>query len=347
MASLRSKLTNTLVRVFMRLRPTSGSLQDFCRQYDRLDARKRGKLAPGVTRREINDPLNGRWLEHANSDRQKVILYLHGGAFIMRLPESHSQMVSRLCDLSGRSAFLPWYRLAPDHPFPAALEDCLAAYQYLLRNHSPDQIVVMGDSAGANLTLCLLNMIKQKQLPMPSAAVALSPITDFSQISATWMMHSWRDPMFPIQSLVSPQQHYLQGEHLRDALASPVFGDLKQLPPTLLVVGGDEALRDDSLVYTHKALEAGVDIQLHIWQGMPHVHMLMDFLPEAALAEKAVVRWLAELPRRPQAALSAWRHAVHLFNRKPISGQLQHQINGEAVYNPTPTKPTGTVPCSD
>ena len=117
-------------------------------------------------------------------------------------------MVSRLCAATGASAFMPWYRLAPEHPFPAAPEDCLAAYRYLLQTCPPEQIFIMGDSAGGNLTLSLLNLIKREQLPMPRGAVGLSPITDFGQVSSTWMMHEWIEPMFTVQAAVAPQGYY-------------------------------------------------------------------------------------------------------------------------------------------
>lgn len=147
-------------------------------------------------------------------------------------------------------------------------------------------------------------------------------------------MHTWVEPLFPVQAAVAPQQHYLEGKNLTDVLASPIYGDLAGLPPLLLVVGGVEALRDDSVGYVRKAVEAGVPARWHIWQGMPHVHMLMPFLPEAALAERELFAWLdgvAEL-KRSDSGEPAWRDAVTLFNRRPVTGTLRRSTNSEHVF---------------
>ena len=334
MASIRSRFANFFVRIATRLSFKPGDTPDDLRRLvAKADKRKKGKLAPGIVVEETELPLPGRWLRNLQGDDGRVILYLHGGAFIIRMPESHSEMVSRLCKGTGMSAFLPWYRLAPEHVFPAAAEDCLASYRYLLETYRAENIVVMGDSAGANLTLSLLNLIKQHHLPMPRAAVALSPITDFAEISATWLMHTRLDPLFAMKNYSLPQLHYLRGKNIMDPIASPIYGDLGGLPPLLLIAGGVEALRDDSVAYVRKAIEAGVNARVHIWQGMPHVHTLMDFLPESSLTEAEIFSWLKALPER-DSRLSAdrlWPFAVTLFNRSPLTGTLQRKTNGEQV----------------
>jgi acetyl esterase/lipase len=299
----------------------------------RYDRRKLGKLAPGISVEDVKVPIAGRWLRNPDGISKQVILYLHGGAFIIRMPESYSEMVSRLCIGIDASAFMPWYRLAPENPFPAAVEDSLGAYRYLLESHTPDNVVVMGDSAGGNLTLSLLNLIKQSGMPMPRAAVALSPITDFAEISSTWVMHRRVDPLFAMKPYTLPQLHYLRGKNILDPLASPIYGDLEGLPPVLIVVGGIEALRDDGVAYVRQAVAAGVAAQVHIWQGMPHVHTLTNMLPEQRLTEAEIFRWFAKLPApgERRSADELWPGAVTLFNRRPFSGTLDRITNGDQV----------------
>ena len=335
MASLRSKLLNSVTRVASRLlfKPRE-DVSHFRDMIARTDKRRAGVLAAGIEMQEQEAPVIGRWLRNPGGSTDKVILYLHGGAFILRMPESHSAMVSQICHQLGASAFLPWYRLAPEHPFPAAPEDCLAAYRYLLESYAAEDIVVMGDSAGGNLTLSLLNYLKLEDLPQPAAAVALSPPLDFAQISATWLMHRWIDPMYVVQPAVAPQKYYLKGQDFKHPLASPVYAELEGLAPVLLVVGGVEALRDDVMGYARAATLAGVPVQVHIWQGMPHVHMLQSFLPETPLACSKVVSWLQEIFTGERQATSApsLQDSILLFNRRPLIGGVKRVSNSSARY---------------
>jgi epsilon-lactone hydrolase len=331
MASIRSRLYVLAIRVWTRwaFRPgmTLAKMRLLMQSQDRRNANTK---VGDIDKLEVETPVRGRWLRNGDMPGSRVFLYLHGGAFIVRMPESHSVMVSRLCHATGFSAFLPWYRLAPEHPFPAALEDCFSAYQMLLSEYPPDNIVIAGDSAGGNLTLSLLNLIKERQVPMPRAAIALSPITDFLQICATWLLR--QDPMFPMQQFVAPQRHYLKGKDLMNPLASPLYGNLSGLPPVLIVAGSIEALRDDAVAYVRKAIDAGVDARVHIWQGMPHVHTLMSGLPEAAPTEQRMVEWLnSRLEEGASSRSESWETAVTWFNRAPIVGRITASSNGEQV----------------
>lgn len=336
MASIRSKLLNSVMRMGMRfLMRREVSVMQFRHFIARADRRQTGRLAPCISLEEQDSPFHGRWLRNSNCKSGKVIMYLHGGAFIVRMPELHSTMVSRLCHQIGASAFMPWYRLAPEHPFPAAPQDALAAYRYLLETHRPEDILLMGDSAGGTLTLALLNLIKAEGLANPVAAVAFSPPVDFAQISATWLMHSWTEPLYALQPVVSPQAHYLNCTNYTDPIASPIYGDLHGLPPVLLLVGGVEALRDDALGYARVASVSNTPVTLHIWQGMPHVHMLMDFLPETALAEQEVVKWLQaklRLTADQPSDTTSLRDSVILFNRQAITGRLSRRSNSDATF---------------
>jgi acetyl esterase/lipase len=329
--SVRSQAINFATRIAIKVAyRTPLEVTQYRPRYARTDDRVKTPLPAGLTVEEQTAPVEGRWVRNvANPDR--VILYLHGGAFIMRLPKTHTAFVAQLCSQLGASAFLPWYRLAPEHPFPAAPEDCLAAYRALLdAGHRSSDIVLMGDSAGGNLVLSVLHLIRRDGLPFPAAAVAFSPITDFAQVSATWRLNKWRDPMYPVQGVVQPQRHYLQGASPVDPVASPYYGDLRGFPPMLVVVGGVEAMLDDAVSFVKKAVEAGVPAKVHIWKGMPHVFALYGFLPETAPARKAVVDWLegvgADAGDDPDKE-PTYKSCVEVFDRTPVTGRLRRETN--------------------
>lgn len=329
MPSVRSQAINFVTRIAIRAayrKPQE--VTAYRPRYARTDDRVKTPLPSGLTVEEQTAPVEGRWIRNA-AGGERVVLYLHGGAFIMRLPKTHTAFAAALCADLKSSAFLPWYRLAPEHPFPAAPEDCLAAYRHLLdAGHRSSDIVVMGDSAGGNLALALLHLIRRESLPMPAAVVAFSPITDFAQVSATWRLNKWRDPMYVVQGVVQPQRHYLQGASPIDPVASPYYGDLEGFPPTLVVVGGVEAMLDDAVSFVKKAVEAGVPAKVHIWKGMPHVFLLYGFLPETPLARRAVVDWLeAVAPEADPEKQPPHKSCVEVFDRTPITGRLRRETN--------------------
>lgn len=343
MASARSRLLTLFTRlamwfVFREHQPPSVYRDTLAA----LDRKQRMVLPPGIRCEEASGPLPGRWLRNDSPRSSQVLLYLHGGAFIMRLPEGHSSMVARFCADAGVSAFLPWYRLAPEHPFPAAVEDALTAYRGLLdAGHRAQDIVIMGDSAGGNLCLAVLHLIARAQLPMPAASIALSPITDFAQISATWRFNTWRDPMYRVQGFVNPVQHYLQGRTSPvDPLASPYYGDFTGFPPLFFMVGGLEALLDDSIGMARKAIDCGIPAHVQIWDGMPHVFPLQEFLPETPLARREIVGWLESLRQAPGDA-PLYRSCVEVFTLRAFSGKLERETN-DVFLTVEPAPPAST-----
>ncbi len=337
MPSVRSRALNFLTRIATRIayrKPRE--VTEYRPRYAQRDARARVSLPPGLVIEEQVDPIAGRWIRNAASPR-KVILYLHGGAFVLRLPNTHTAFAAGFCADLAASAFLPWYRLAPEHPFPAAPEDCLAAYRHLLAGgYRASDIVLMGDSAGGNLVLSLLHLIGRAELPRPRAAAVFSPITDFAQISATWRLNQWRDPMYVVQGAVSPQRHYLQGANPLDPVASPYYGELRGFPPVLIVVGSVEALLDDATSFVKKAVEAGVSARVQIWKGMPHAFLLYDFLPETALARRAVVGWLQEVA----ADKASHRSCVEVLDRTALTGRLRRETNDASLAEVFPRTQT-------
>lgn len=226
------------------------------------------------------------WLVNASARTDYTLLHLHGGGYVMGSLSSHRGLVSRIALACGIQAVLPEYRLAPEHPFPAALEDALAIYHALLASGvAASRIVLGGDSAGGGLALSTLLALRDAGAPLPAAAVLLSPYTDqtFSGESITTRagIDPWLDP-----SLLEPFCRLYAGDHDRsDPRISPLLGDLRGLPPLLIHVGDQEILLSDSTRLAERAQAAGVAVELEVWPELWHVfHLFAPVLPEASAA---------------------------------------------------------------
>jgi acetyl esterase/lipase len=213
------------------------------------------------------------------------VLYLHGGGYMACSPKTHRPITGAYAN-RGLEVFAADYHLAPEHPFPAAVDDALAAYKGLLDSGvAPGRLSVSGDSAGGGLALATLLAVKAAGLPMPSSAVVFSPWTDLAITGETVRTNLQRDAMLAGTLLKDGAAFYLNGADAKNPLASPLYGDLAGLPPVLIHVGEAEVLRDDSTRFAARATEAGVAVSLKIWDGMPHVWQLFQFmLPEARAA---------------------------------------------------------------
>ncbi len=214
----------------------------------------------------------------------RAMLYLHGGGYVMGSPKSHRHMIAAIAKAADAAILVPEYRLAPEHAFPAALEDAVAGYEWLLGNDwRPDQISIAGDSAGGGLCLASLLHLKDQNAALPGAAICISPWTDMTASGASHQDKSDADPMVKLDSLRSHAEMYRGGRALDDPLLSPLFGDLSGLPPLLIQVGSDEILLDDARELHARAEAAGLDSSLEVWQGMFHVwHWFGVYLDEAA-----------------------------------------------------------------
>jgi monoterpene epsilon-lactone hydrolase len=186
------------------------------------------------------------------------------------------------------------YRLAPEHPYAAALEDCLSVYRFLLdRPEPPERIVLIGDSAGANLTLVALLALRRADLPFPAAAVCLSPVADLSTQRLPSNRNSDKDVVLNPAAMRFFHEPYLAGQDPHDLLISPVYGDLKGLPPLLIQVGADEILLEDAERLASKAAETGVQVTLRVYLGMWHVWQLFSpYLPEARQAVEEIGQFI-------------------------------------------------------
>ncbi len=217
--------------------------------------------------------------------RDGVILYLHGGAYLMGSPETHLAMVSRLAQLTGLRACLPRYRLAPEHPHPAALEDALCAWDALLaRGYPPQRIVLGGDSAGGGLTLALLARVLARG-QRPAAVFALSPWTDMAMEGESMRENADRDPLLPVSRVRQVITYYLAGCDCRDPDASPLYARFPAAPPVLLQAARTEILRDDTLRMAEALRREGGEVSLDLWDDAPHVWAIFQgWLPEADTA---------------------------------------------------------------
>jgi epsilon-lactone hydrolase len=237
-----------------------------------------------------------KWLVPPGADPGRTVLYLHGGGWVYGYGPFYDRFVAMIARETGARTLAIDYRLAPEFPFPAALEDCLAAYRCLLEGGTPaQQIVIMGDSAGGNLTLATMLAACQAGLPLPRLGVCLSPATDFSNHGPSWKENAEKDAILKHSFTSYASQAYLAGRDPCDPLLSPVYGDVHGFPPLLIQAGAEEILRSDAESFAEAATRQGVDVTLQIYPGMWHVwQMFAPFLPEANQAIKEIGRFVRE-----------------------------------------------------
>jgi acetyl esterase/lipase len=236
------------------------------------------------------------WISAPGVDPDRVIYYLHGGGYAMGSVNTHREMISRISRASGARALAIDYRLAPEHPFPAAVEDATKAYRWLLSNGAdPARTVIAGDSAGGGLTVATLVALRDAGDPLPAAAVCLSPWVDMEGIGESMTTRAEADPMVQRDDLVEGAQAYLGGADPRTPLAAPLYADLTGLPPLLIHVGTAETLLDDSTRLAERAKSAGVDVTLEPWEDMIHVwHFMAAMLAEGQQAIDRIAEFIGE-----------------------------------------------------
>jgi acetyl esterase/lipase len=234
------------------------------------------------------------WVTAAGAGGGRVLLYLHGGAYQIGSPATLRHLVGLLSGVAQARALSVNYRLAPEHPFPAAVDDAVAAYRWLLAGGTdPATIAVAGDSAGGGLALGTLVALRDAGEPMPAAAVLLSPWTDLALTGESLRTRAAVDLMLKPGSMHQTVAVYLAGEDPRHPYASPLYADLRGLPPLLIQVGDAEVVLDDSTRVAARAREAGVEVTLEVWDEMPHVfHAFAGLLPESDQAIEHIGDWL-------------------------------------------------------
>jgi epsilon-lactone hydrolase len=276
------------------------------------------KVPAGWRLRELNDadePLRGEWLEplgahQAADNNAPTILYLHGGGYYFCSPRSHRALAFGLATRARAATLSLDYRLAPEHRFPAALEDALAAYRQLVGSGTlPQSIVIAGDSAGGGLALATLVALRDTGTPLPAGAVLFSPWTDLAATGESIRSNDGADPMFSGQAIGRAAQVYLGDALATNPYASPVYADLRSLPPLFIQAGSTEVLLDDSRRVADNARAAGVPVELQIWPDMPHVWQIFTpFIPEARRALDGAAGFVRQVtsPRssQPSSAMS-------------------------------------------
>lgn len=244
-------------------------------------------IFPEVVREATDAPgVACEWIAHPSEAHDPVILYFHGGAYALGSVATHRHLMARLAHESRARVLGIDYRRAPEHPFPAAIDDAVAAYRWVLDQGSlPSEIVLVGDSAGGGLALATLIALRDAGDPLPAAAAVMSPWVDLEGTAESIERNAAHDPMINRESLMRAAEAYLNGADPRHPLAAPLHADLGGLPPLLIQAGGKEALLDDSVRFADKARAAGVNVRLECWEDMMHVwQFFAPLLPEGRQA---------------------------------------------------------------
>jgi epsilon-lactone hydrolase len=292
MQSLRSKLVIGLIRnrhlLKGKLNPEvvddSFSVEAFRAEIDKASARI--KLPKTVTSEKVSiDGMNAEWIVPQNPNLHSVLLYIHGGGFISGSCHTHRMHVAKFAQGCGLKALVFDYRLAPKHPFPAAVHDCVRAYQWMLaQGYQPKNIVVGGESAGATLTLSLLLALKQQQIPQPKAAFSISPITDLSCRAQSFTYNAPND-VAPMGSWTVWTRMYIASTDVQNPLLSPQFGNYEGIPPLYICVGTHEIHYDDCVALAQVAAQHKAPVTLRQWPRMIHAFpLLAPLFPEATQA---------------------------------------------------------------
>ena len=287
MISMRARMVRYFSKqVFKRVSPQS----DILRVRKTFEAMQKNKrVAKGVVVREAE--LAGiacEWLIPPGCDNAPVLYYLHGGAYLMGSPATHRKMVSHIAKAAGVRALLPDYSLAPEKPFPAGLNDCLAVYRQLLETGvSANGIVISGDSAGGGMSMAAMLSLRDAGDPLPAAAVLLSPWLDLTGRGVTGITRAEEDPWFRVDDMMDIAAMYQPDGELTNPLVSPVFADANGLPPMLIQVGDHEILLSDSTRLTGNITAAGGEVSLKVWPEMWHVFQF--FIGQMPESKRAII----------------------------------------------------------
>jgi len=236
----------------------------------------------------------GVWFTPPGTREGRAILYLHGGGYVLGSVATHRSLIARMASVSGVRCLGLDYRLAPEHPFPAAIEDACGAYRWLRESGIPaDGIILAGDSAGGGLVLGALVALRDAAEPLPAAGICLSPLTDLEGTGDS-ARGDIDDPMVEVGGIATMAEAYLQGADARDPRAAPLYADFSGFPPLLIQVGTREVLLDDSTRVAARAREAGVQVDLDRGEGLIHVWQIYPHLPESKQAVERIGRYVGE-----------------------------------------------------
>jgi monoterpene epsilon-lactone hydrolase len=259
------------------------------------DAAFGGSTAAATYERVSAGGVDGEWISPADAPLDKAILYFHGGGFRIGSVASHRDLIAQIALASGCRVLAINYRLAPEHRFPAALDDAIAAYDWMLgQGLTPGNVALAGDSAGGNLVLAAMLALRERGLPLPVSAVLMSPWTDLAATGTSYVTRAEADPIHQRPMILALAKNYLGGQgDPCDPLVSPLYANLRGLPPLLIQVGDRETVLDDSVMFADLARAAGVDVHLEVWDGMIHVFQMFGAeLSEAHRAIASIAQFL-------------------------------------------------------
>jgi len=304
MPSFRARLLNRFLRLTTKSRWRPGlDIFEVRMHAAKMDARL-GRFAPPIAMESVAiDGVPATWFGEPALSSKGTLLYLHGGAWCLHLPAVYRRLATTLVELTGMRVLLVDYRLAPEHPFPAGIDDCFTVYRWLIeQGYTERPFALAGDSAGGSLSLVTLMRARDALLPLPDCAALLSPSTDLTISGPSSRYNAEADPMFsPAASDLLPDT-YCPGQDRGNPLLSPLFGNWNGLPPLLFHAGSTEMLLDDSVRAQDRARQAGVDAEIEVWVELPHVFHVFTWIPESRLGLRAVAEFILDKSVRHRAA---------------------------------------------
>lgn len=245
----------------------------------------------------VFDQIEAEWIYTPETESpDKVIFYLHGGAYFLGSVKTYHYLLGKLAQITKAKIFAVNYRLAPEHPFPAALNDAITAYKWLTKQISPNKIIIAGDSAGSGLAIATLILLRDQHLPLPKASILLSPWLDLALTGKSINYNADKDYFISPNLAAKAAQLYLNFASTTHPLASPLYAELKGLPPCYIQTGSAEILYSDAIRFAQKAQQSGVNIELDVWPNMIHGwHFFGSFFPESREALLSIGKYLRTL----------------------------------------------------
>lgn len=307
MPSLRARAINGFLRLTTKRIWRPGlDIQQVRRHTAKMDVRL-GRGAPPVAMEQVDIAgVPATWFGAPELERKGTLLYLHGGAWCLHLPWVYRRLMTRLAEQTGLRVLLPDYRLAPEHPFPAGIDDCFAVYRWLAEQGCAERpFALAGDSAGGNLSLVTLMRARDALLPLPDCAVLLSPATDLTVSGPSQRYNAKADPMFSPAAIDLLPDVYCPGQDRRNPRLSPLFGNWNGLPPLLFHAGSTEMLLDDSVRAHDRAVQAGVEAEIEVWAGLPHVFHVFTLMPESRTGIRALAEFISRHGERRRETMAA------------------------------------------
>jgi len=296
MPSLRARLVNRLLRTTTKSVWRPGlDIAQVRRHTAKMETRL-VRRAPAVATEAVTVAgVRATWFGPPEYAQKGTLLYLHGGAWCLHLPAIYSRFAALLSQLTGMRILVPDYRLAPEHPFPAGIDDCFAVYRWMVDEGYPQRpFALAGDSVGASLSLVTLMRARDAMLPLPDCAALLSPSTDLTMSGPSVRYNAELDPIFAPAAVDLLPDAYCPGQDRRNPLLSPLFGNWNGLPPLLFHAGSTEMLLDDSVRAHDRATQAGVQAEIEVFVGLPHVFHVITWIPESRAATRALAEFILE-----------------------------------------------------